>query len=218
MSVSPLFILSASLFLRSDTVNNAPSLDSLMMTAAALICAHIVTGSLVLGCASTINALTGANIIACNFLLPLGIAVYVLLGGLRATFLVDYLHTVILFISEPFRSHPVHLALALSLMFDYFSKVIYYFLFHTYGTSALIGSPGKLYDLLKDAAILVPVEGNHDGSYLTMKSNSGLLFAASTIATGFSVSLVHCDHLDAGLVDLVSVSSLVSLSQTSLES
>lgn len=75
-----------------------------MMTVAALTCAHIVTGSLVLGCASTINALTGANIIACNFLLPLGIAVYVLLGGLRATFLVDYLHTVILFISELFVS------------------------------------------------------------------------------------------------------------------
>lgn len=68
-------------------------------------------------------------------------------------------------------------------------KVIYYFLFHTYGTSDLIGSPGKLYDLLKEAALAVPVEGNHEGSYLTMKSNSGLLFAASTIATGFSVSL-----------------------------
>lgn len=35
------------------------------------------TGSLVLGCSATINALTGANIIATNFLLPIGIAVYV---------------------------------------------------------------------------------------------------------------------------------------------
>lgn len=56
----------------------------LMMTAAALICAHIVTGSLILGCSATINALTSANIIATNFLIPIGIAVYVLLGGLRA--------------------------------------------------------------------------------------------------------------------------------------
>lgn len=193
-----------------------------MMTAAALICAHIVTGSLVLGCASTINALTGANIIACNFLLPIGIAVYVLLGGLRATFLVDYLHTVILFISELSQFPPLHLVSSLFLSFrkltlDNF-PVIYYFLFHTYGTSDLIGSPGKLYDLLKDAALAVPVEGNHQGSYLTMKSNSGLLFAASTIATGFSVSLIRYDHLDEGLVGLVSVPSLVSLSQTSLES
>lgn len=64
----------------------------------ALICAHIVTGSLVLGASATINALTTANVYACNFLLPLGIAVYVIAGGLRATFLVDYLHTVILFV------------------------------------------------------------------------------------------------------------------------
>jgi Na+/proline symporter len=72
----------------------------LMMTVAALACAHIVTGSLILGASATINALTGANIVACNFLLPIGISTYVLLGGLRATFLVDYLHTFVLMISE----------------------------------------------------------------------------------------------------------------------
>ncbi|GAA5933076.1 sodium:solute symporter family protein [Sporobolomyces koalae] len=138
----------------------------ILMTAAALICAHIVTGSLILGASATINALTSANIIACNFLLPVGIAIYVLLGGLRATFLVDFLHTVILFI------------------------IIYYFVFVTYGTSDLIGSPSKMYDLLKEAAIRVPVAGNAEGSYLTLKSNSGMLFAASTIATGFSDKFV----------------------------
>ncbi|GAA5851388.1 hypothetical protein JCM3766R1_000619 [Sporobolomyces carnicolor] len=134
----------------------------LMMTAAALVCAHIVTGSLILGCSATINALTSANIIATNFLIPIGIAVYVLLGGLRATFLVDFLHTVALFI------------------------IIYYFTFTTYSTSDLIGSPGRMYELLKEAALRTPVDGNAEGSYLTMKSNSGMLFAASTIATGFS--------------------------------
>jgi Na+/proline symporter len=45
------------------------------MMVAALACAHIVTGSLILGASATINSLTGANIIACNFLLPIGIAV-----------------------------------------------------------------------------------------------------------------------------------------------
>ncbi|KAJ8297232.1 Urea-proton symporter DUR3 [Rhodotorula toruloides] len=44
----------------------------LLFTSGFLICAHIVTGSLVLGASATINALTGANIIATNFLLPLG--------------------------------------------------------------------------------------------------------------------------------------------------
>ncbi|GAA5990725.1 hypothetical protein JCM5350_007342, partial [Sporobolomyces pararoseus] len=134
----------------------------IMMSIAALACAHIVTGSLILGASATISSLTGANIIACNFLLPIGIAAYVLLGGLRATFLVDYLHTVALFI------------------------IIYYFVFSTFGTSSLIGSPSKMYQLLVEAAERTPVLGNAEGSYLTMKSNSGMLFAASTIATGFS--------------------------------
>ena len=71
-----------------------------LFTFYALLCAHIVTGSLVLGASATINALTDANLVACNFLLPIGIAVYVVAGGLRATFLVDLMHTVILFISE----------------------------------------------------------------------------------------------------------------------
>lgn len=45
-----------------------------------------------------------------------------------------------------------------------------------------------MYQLLVEAAERTPVLGNAEGSYLTMKSNSGMLFAASTIATGFSVS------------------------------
>lgn len=36
-------------------------------------------------------------IIAACFLLPIGIAVYVVFGGLRATFICDYAHTVVLF-------------------------------------------------------------------------------------------------------------------------
>jgi Na+/proline symporter len=57
------------------------------MTFYALVCVHVVTGSLILGASATIEALTGANLVACNFLLPIGIAVYVVAGGLRATFL-----------------------------------------------------------------------------------------------------------------------------------
>ncbi|KWU42090.1 Na+/solute symporter [Rhodotorula sp. JG-1b] len=133
-----------------------------------LICAHVVTGSLVLGASATINALTGANVIACNFLLPIGIAVYVVAGGLRATFIVDYLHTVILFV------------------------VLYFFLFKIYGSSAAVGSPGKLWELLQSASTLAPVAGNAGGSYTTMKSNGGILFAGCTIASGFSG--VFCDQ------------------------
>ena len=59
---------------------------------------HIVSGSLVLGASATFNALTDTSTIAVNFLLPVGIAVYVVAGGLRATFIADFVHTVILFV------------------------------------------------------------------------------------------------------------------------
>lgn len=129
----------------------------LLFTFYSLVCAHIVTGSLILGASATFNAMTGANIIACNFLLPLGIAVYVVAGGLRATFVVDFLHTCVLFV------------------------ILYIFAFTLYGTSDVIGSPGKLYDLLQQAAVLAPVDGNTGGSYTTMKSDGGILFGGCTV-------------------------------------
>jgi hypothetical protein len=50
------------------------------------------------GGAATVSALTGMNTIAACFLLPIGIAVYVIFGGLRATFICDWAHTIILFV------------------------------------------------------------------------------------------------------------------------
>jgi len=134
----------------------------------AFVCVHVVCGSLILGAAATVNALTGMSIIACNFLLPIGIGVYVIAGGLRATFICDFIHTTILFV------------------------IIYVFIFTAYGTSDVLGSPGKMWDLLQQAAITDPVSGNTAGSYTTMRLNSGVVFAACTIAAGFSG--VFCDQ------------------------
>ncbi|KAI0691071.1 Na+/solute symporter [Cytidiella melzeri] len=144
------------------------TLAHLLFTFYAFLCILLVCGSLLLGGAATVNALTGMNIIAACFLLPIGIAVYVIFGGLRATFMCDWAHTIILFI------------------------VIYIFFGHTYGSSIALGSIGQLYDLLVEAGAETPVLGNEAGSYLTMKSNSGLVFGAITIMTGFSG--VFCDQ------------------------
>ena len=43
---------------------------------------------------------------------------------------------------------------------------------------------GEMYDLLVQAGKETPVTGNQDGSYLTMKSNQGLVFGAATILSG----------------------------------
>ena len=41
-----------------------------------------------------------------------------------------------------------------------------------------------MYDLLVQAGKNTPVAGNTSGSYLTMKSNQGLVFGAATILSG----------------------------------
>ncbi|KAI0364049.1 Na+/solute symporter [Pilatotrama ljubarskyi] len=140
----------------------------LLFTFYAFLCILVVCGSLLLGGAATVNALTGMNIIAACFLLPIGIAVYVVFGGLRATFICDYSHTMILFI------------------------IIYIFFGYVYGASDATGSIEAMYNLLVQAGKDTPVEGNRNGSYLTMKSNQGLVFGAATIMSGFSG--VFCDQ------------------------
>lgn len=49
-----------------------------------------------------------------------------------------------------------------------------------------------MYDLLVKAAEISPVVGNEEGSYLTMKSNQGLVFGAATILSGFAG--IFCDQ------------------------
>lgn len=55
----------------------------------------IVTAMLLLGGSAVVNALTGVNLYAASFLIPLGVVVYTLAGGLKATFLASYIHSVI---------------------------------------------------------------------------------------------------------------------------
>lgn len=47
----------------------------------------LVASQLLLGGSAVVTALTGMNVFAAIWLIPLGVAVYVVLGGLRATFL-----------------------------------------------------------------------------------------------------------------------------------
>lgn len=113
----------------------------------------LVGACLVLGGSQVVAALTGMNVYASCFLIPLVVAAYVIAGGLRSTFIADYIHTVILFIA------------------------IFVFGFLVYATSDLIGSPSKFYDLLLEASEKMPIARNHEGSYLTFRSVDGLIFA-----------------------------------------
>ncbi|KAF9186170.1 hypothetical protein BGZ50_002611 [Haplosporangium sp. Z 11] len=126
----------------------------------------IVSAMLLLGGSAVVTSLTGMNTIAACFLLPLGVIIYTLFGGLKATFVADYTHTVVIMI------------------------IVLLFSFTAYVTSDLIGSPSKMFDLLHEAAARHPVEGNHEGSYLTMASSQGLMFGIINLCSNFGTVFI----------------------------
>ncbi|KAF9570759.1 hypothetical protein EC968_001409 [Mortierella alpina] len=132
----------------------------------ALLTNIIVSAMLLLGGSAVVTALTGMNTYAACFLLPLGVIIYTLFGGLKATFIADYTHTVVIMI------------------------IVLLFSFTAYATSDLIGSPGRMYDLLHEAAALHPVSGNHEGSYLTMASSQGLMFGIINLCSNFGTVFI----------------------------
>jgi urea-proton symporter len=70
--------------------------------------------------------------------------------------------------------------------------IILIFAFTTYATSATLGSPSAVFDLLVTAASNHPVEGNAGGSYLTMRSQEGAIFFVINIVGNFGT--VFCDN------------------------
>jgi Na+/proline symporter len=116
---------------------------------------------LILGGSATVTDLTGMNTVAACFLIPLGVSVYVLAGGMRASLIADYSHTIVLY------------------------AILLAFAFTVYATSPILGSPARVWELLREASIDSPVDGNAEGSYLTMRSKSGLIFGVLNIVGNF---------------------------------
>ncbi|KAJ4888703.1 Urea-proton symporter DUR3 [Raphanus sativus] len=141
----------------------------------------VVTAMLLLGGSAVVNALTGVNIYAASFLIPIGVVVYTLAGGLKATFLASYVHSVI-----------VHVVLVI-------------FVYLVYTLSSELGSPSVVYDRLihmsaksrvcaeplsHDGQACGPVHGNYRGSYVTMLSSGGAVFGLINIVGNFGTVFV----------------------------
>lgn len=122
----------------------------------------IVSSMLILGGSATVSSLTGMNTLAACFLIPVGVAIYVVVGGMRATLLCDYTHTSVLF------------------------AIIFVFVYTAYATSPKIGSFSAMHELLTKAAVAAPVAGNAHGSYLTMRSKNGLIFGVINVIGNFA--------------------------------
>jgi Na+/proline symporter len=121
----------------------------------------LVTAMLLTGGSAVITSLTGVPTAAACFLLPLGVVVYTMFGGIKATFLTDYVHTVILLV------------------------ILLTFAYTTYASGDVLGSTKVVYERLNALSATTPVPGNAGGSYLTMKSKDGAIFFVINIIGNF---------------------------------
>ncbi len=126
----------------------------------------IVTAMLLLGGSAVVNGLTGMDISLAAFLIPIGVMIYTLVGGLKATFVADYMHTIIIFV------------------------VILSFVVAVYVNSDITGGVEGMYEKLVAAADLRPIEGNAGGAFLTMASLGGLMFGIINIVGNFGTVFV----------------------------
>jgi len=138
----------------------------------------LVTAMLLTGGSAVINSLTGVPTAAACFLLPLGVVICescnvsdivtcththpdTMFGGIKATFLTDYVHTVILLV------------------------ILLTFAFTTYASGNVLGSTKAVYERLSELTATHPVAGNSGGSYLTMRSKDGAIFFVINIIGNF---------------------------------
>mmetsp|Transcript_26647 Transcript_26647/g.68655 ORF Transcript_26647/g.68655 Transcript_26647/m.68655 type:complete len:685 (+) Transcript_26647:445-2499(+) len=136
----------------------------------------IVTAMLVLGGAAVIEALSGVNIYAASMLIPIGVVAYTIQGGLRATFLAAWSHTALIYIA------------------------LCTFCFLIYAKHEDLGSPAKVWENLNANAEKRPPEGNNMGaSYLTMFSESGLIFGIINIIGNFGTVFVDQSYWQSAI-------------------
>ncbi len=132
----------------------------------ALMTNMIVTAMLLLGGSAVVNGLTGMDISLAAFLIPVGVMIYTLVGGLKATFVADYMHTIIIFVT------------------------ILTFVGAVYINTDITGGVEGMYHKLVEAAKINPVEGNAAGAFLTMASAGGLMFGIINIVGNFGTVFV----------------------------
>lgn len=167
-------------------------------------CANIiVTSMLLLGGAATVEALTGINYELASFLIPWGVILYTSAGGLKATFMASYLHTMIIFAVLITMITIVYVKV-------YSSDQIYEFLDRTVSytpeqCAAIYSEDGTAATTFftdadgKKQMACGPVSGNSQGSYLTMLSADGLMFGIINIVGNFGTVFVDQSYWQSAI-------------------
>mmetsp|Transcript_39795 Transcript_39795/g.67852 ORF Transcript_39795/g.67852 Transcript_39795/m.67852 type:complete len:727 (-) Transcript_39795:134-2314(-) len=163
----------------------------------------IVTSMLLLGGAATVAALTGMKYELASFLIPWGVILYTSAGGLKATFMASYLHTMIIFAVLITMITIVYIKV-------YSSNQIYAFLDQTVSYTAdqctnIYSTDGAGTDSFfldandKKQMACGPVSGNSQGSYLTMLSGDGLMFGIINIVGNFGTVFVDQSYWQSAI-------------------
>jgi len=160
-------------------------------------CANtIVTSMLLLGGAATTEALTGMDYRLASFLMPWGIILYTAAGGLKATILANYIHTMIIYAVLIIMIFVVYIKVYSSdQIYDFLTTVSNYSLEDCEAIWAVNGTtffvPGKY--------ACGPVSGNEKGSYLTMLSGDGLMFGVINIVGNFGTVFVDQSYWQSAI-------------------
>lgn len=135
----------------------------------------LVTNMLIIGGSDVVQALTGIDANLAGMLIPLGVILYTLAGGLKATFVASYFNTCIILIS------------------------LVIFVFQVYVSSEDLGSPREVFDRLARVAEIKPVDGNKSGSYLTMLSRDGFYFGLVNLVVNFGTVFIDQSYWQSAI-------------------
>jgi len=148
-----------------------------------------VTSMLLLGGAATVEALTGMDYRLASFLIPWGVILYTAAGGLKATFMASYIHTVIIF-------GVLITMIMIVYIKDYSSDIIYDMLQDNTNMT-----PEECAEIFPGDGTYAcgPVEGNSGGEYLTMVSSGGLMFGVINIVGNFGTVFVDQSYWQSAI-------------------
>ena len=131
-----------------------------------LFCNIFSASGMILGAAGAISIIAGnLHIVAATMLIPFGVLLYTVIGGLKATFLTDFIHTTVLLI-----------------IFCYLNTSVL--------SSEQIGGLNGLYNKLLEASKYRYIEGNYEGSVLTGKSQGAVIFGLILTCGNFGLTVM----------------------------
>lgn len=126
----------------------------------------LACSSMIVGAAGAISIIAGnLHIVALMMLIPFGVLLYTAFGGLKATFITDYVHTLILLL-------------------------VLCVLNTTVLTSDMIGGVNGLYEKLLEHDGDRYIDGNYKGSFLTGKSKGSIIFGLMLLFGNFGLCIM----------------------------